>query len=464
MAGSLPSAEYKSFTNKDSHRPNFDWQMINSQAIAPQGTLLNEQIILETLQKGLAGRFAHQKVLVLIPDQTRSLPLPNLFRALVEVLRETKQLDFMVALGTHPTLTEENLNNLVGISSEERRTKYESIGLLTHAWNDGQGLTSIGTLESEEIKTIAGTHWHSSLPERVDIRINRAALEYDALLILGPTFPHEVAGFSGGAKYLFPGISGPEMINATHWLGALAGVVGTIGIKDTPVRTMIHAAARRLSTPVTLVALTVAASVDIVAGHPLAGLFIGDIFQAWSASADLSAKCHIHWCDKPFKRVLSCAPSMYNELWTAAKAMYKLEPAVTCGGEVIIHAPHLETISQVHGKYIYEIGYHILPYFLNNWEQFKHVPLGVLAHSTHLRGSGTMENGVEKPNVHVCLSSKISAEDCTRLNLGYLDPAKINHDEWKDLQDEGVLYVPRAGEVLYRLINQIHLPASFGED
>ena len=249
MAGSLPSAEYKSFTNKDSHRPNFDWHMINSQAIAPQGTLLNEQIILETLQKGLAGRFAHQKVLVLIPDQTRSLPLPNLFRALVEGLRETNQLDFMVALGTHPTLTEENLNNLVGISSEERRTKYESIGLLTHAWNDGQGLTSIGALESEEIKTIAGTHWHSSLPERVDIRINRAALEYDALLILGPTFPHEVAGFSGGAKYLFPGISGPEMINATHWLGALAGVVGTIGIKDTPVRTMIHAAARRLKHP-----------------------------------------------------------------------------------------------------------------------------------------------------------------------------------------------------------------------
>ncbi len=426
--------------------------MIHSQAIAMQETLLKEQIILETLHNGLEGRFAHQKVLVLVPDQTRSLPLPNLFRSLVEVLRDAKQLDFVVALGTHPPLTEENLNNLVGISAEERRTKYKSIGLLNHAWNNDQGLTSIGTLESDEIKTIAGTHWHTSLPERVDIRINRAALECDSLLILGPTFPHEVAGFSGGAKYLFPGISGPEMINATHWLGALAGVVGTIGIKDTPVRKMIHAAASRLNTPVTLVALTVAASHDNVSVHPLAGLFIGDIFQAWSASADLSAQCHIQWCDKPFKRVLSCAPSMYNELWTAAKAMYKLEPAVARGGEVIIHAPHLETISQVHGKYINEIGYHILPYFLNNWERFKHVPLGVLAHSTHLRGSGTMENGVEKPNIRVSLSSKISAEDCARLNLGYLDPAQINHDEWKDRLDEGILYVPRAGEVLYRLI------------
>jgi nickel-dependent lactate racemase len=175
--------------------------------------------------------------------------------------------------------------------------------------------------------------------------------------------------------------------------------------------------------------------------------------EAWKAAVDLSSLNHIRWCNKPFQRVLSCAPSMYNELWTGAKAMYKLEPAVSTGGEVIIHAPHLDVISQVHGKYIYEIGYHILPYFLNNWEHFKHIPLGVLAHSTHLRGSGMMENGVEKPNVRVTLSSRISAEDCAHLNLGYLDPAKVNVNEWKDREGEGILYVPRAGEVLFRLIN-----------
>jgi lactate racemase len=149
--------------------------------------------------------------------------------------------------------------------------------------------------------------------------------------------------------------------------------------------------------------------------------------------------------------VLSCAPPMYDELWTGAKAMYKLEPAVATGGEVIIYAPHLDTVSHVHGKYIYEIGYHILPYFLNDWARFKHIPLGVLAHSTHLRGSGIMENGVEKPNVRVTLASKISAEDCARLNLGYLDPATIQFDEWKERENEGILYVPKAGEMLYRI-------------
>jgi nickel-dependent lactate racemase len=418
--------------------------MIYSQAIAAASQLLSKNEIVETLHKGLDGRLTNQRVLVLIPDHTRSLPLPFLFRSLVDVLCDTKQLDFMVALGTHPPLSKESLNRLVGITSEERGDKFKHIGLLNHAWDTPSALTSLGVMEQDEIKQIAGENWHSSLPTKVDIRINKAALEYDRVIILGPTFPHEVVGFSGGAKYLFPGISGAGMINATHWLGALAGVVGTIGIKETPVRAMIHAATERLKTPLTLVALT-------VEGHELSGLFIGDHLSAWNEAADLSAQRHIRWCEQPFQRVLSCAPPMYDELWTGAKAMYKLEPAVALGGEVVIYAPHLDVVSHVHGKYIYEIGYHILPYFLHDWERFKHIPLGVLAHSTHLRGSGVMENGIEKPNVRVTLASKISPEDCARLGLGYLDPAKINFEEWKDKEDDGILYVPKAGEILYRL-------------
>jgi nickel-dependent lactate racemase len=398
--------------------------MIYSQAVSAPAHLLSPDEIIETLHKGLDDKFHDQRVLILIPDHTRSIPLPFLFRLLVDILREVQQLDFMVALGTHPPLSEESIHNLVGITAEERNTIFKHIGLLNHEWDTPSALTSLGLIEQDEIKQVAGQSWHTSLPDEVNIRINKAALAYDHIIILGPTFPHEVAGFSGGAKYLFPGISGADMINATHWLGALAGVVGTIGIKDTPVRAMIHAAAGRLKTPLTLVAL-------VVEGHELSGLFIGDYLSAWSEAADLSAQRHIRWVDasRPFQRVLSCAPPMYDELWTGAKAMYKLE----------------------HGKYIYEVGYHILPYFLSDWDRFKNIPLGVLAHSTHLRGSGVMENGIERPNVSVTLASKISPEDCARLNLGYLDPAKVNPEEWKDREGEGILYVPRAGEILYRL-------------
>ncbi|RPI84411.1 MAG: DUF2088 domain-containing protein, partial [Chloroflexi bacterium] len=417
--------------------------MIYSQKYSTDSMLDNDSIY-QTLSQGLCGRFSNQKVLALIPDHTRSLPLPALFKMVVELLHDTRQLDFMVALGTHPPLPAESLNRLVGISAEERETTFKHIGLLNHAWDDPDALTSLGFLDQDEIQKIAGSHWHSSLPDRVDIRINRLALEYDHILIIGPTFPHEVVGFSGGAKYLFPGISGPDMINATHWLGALAGVVGTIGIKDTPVREMIHAAVTRLSTPVTLAAL-------VVEGHDLVGVIVGDMFEAWSIAADYSSQRHIHWTETPYQRVLSCAPQMYDELWTAGKATYKSEPAMALGGEVVIYAPHLDVISHVHGRYIYEIGYHVLPYFLQDWDKYKHIPLGVLAHSTHVRGSGKMENGIEKPNIQVMLASKVSAEDCAKLNLGYLDPAKIDIETWKNREDEGILYVPRAGEILYRL-------------
>src|SRR5512136_2266625 len=391
--------------------------MVIAQAIADTGLLTHDQVM-ETLTKSLGGRFTGQKVLVLIPDHTRSLPLPELFRMVVEVFHDVGKLDVMVALGTHPGYTEDGLNHLVGITAEERATTFRHVGLLNHAWDDPATLTSLGVLDQEEIRRLAGPNWHPSLPDEINIRINKAVLEHDAIVIVGPTFPHEVVGFSGGAKYLFPGISGPDVINATHWLGALATVVGTIGIKDTPVRAMIHAAVAHLKTPVTLAAL-------IVQGHDLSGVLVGDLIDTWSAAADISAQRHIRWCDKPFQRVLSCAPAMYDELWTAGKAMYKLEPAVAPGGEVIIYAPHLDVVSHVHGKYIYEVGYHVLPYFLNDWERFKHVPLGVLAHSTHVRGSGVMVNGVEKANVRVTLASKISPADCARLNLGYLDPASI---------------------------------------
>ena len=418
--------------------------MIDAQAISSSKKLLTEDKIQQTLHTGLGGKFTHQKVLVLIPDHTRSLPLPKLFRNLVEVLHDTQQLDFMVALGTHPPLNIDQINRLVGVTSGERSTTYKHIGLLNHNWVATDALVNIGSLPKSQIQEIAGDIWHPSLGGDVPVRINKQILEYDHIIILGPTFPHEAAGFSGGAKYLFPGVSGPELIGTMHWLGALVGVSGIVGIKDTPTRAMIHAAAGLVPRPVSLVAL-------VVENNELAGMVIGDYLSAWEVSANLSSERHIHWHDKPFRRVLSWAPPMYDELWTAGKAVYKLDPVVADGGEVIIYAPHLEMISHTHGKYIYEIGYHVLEYFLKQWERFKHIPLGVLAHSTNVRGSGRFKEGVEYPRIKITLSSQVPPEDCELLALGYENPNDIDVKEWENRTQERILFVPEAGETLYRL-------------
>lgn len=206
----------------------------------------------------------------------------------------------------------------------------------------------------------------------------------------------------------------------------------------------IHAATAFVPTPITLLSL-------VVVGDGLAGMFIGSHTEAWGAAADLSRQHHIRWLERPFQQVLSWCPPMYDELWTGGKAMYKLEPAVADGGELIIYAPHMDTVSITHGSYIYDLGYHVLPYFLKQWDTYKHYPTSVIAHSTHVKGIGTYEDGIETPRIQVTLASRIPPEDCYRLNLGYRNPDDINPQDWQNREDEGVLYVPKAGETLYRV-------------
>jgi nickel-dependent lactate racemase len=279
----------------------------------------------------------------------------------------------------------------------------------------------------------------------VPVTVNKMVYDYDMVVVCGPTFPHEVVGFSGGNKYFFPGIAGPEVINFSHWLGAVITSWKVIGTKHTPVRQVIDRAAALIDVPKLCFSM-------VVKGHDdLVGLYFGTPEQAYEAAADLSARHHVVYVDRPFKRVLSVMPEMYDDLWTAAKGMYKMEPAIADGGEVVIYAPHIDEVSYTHGKVLDEVGYHVRDYFVAQWERFKGYPWGVLAHSTHLRGVGTFENGVERPRIQVTLATGIPRERCERIGLGYVDPATVNVEEWRDREAEGILVVPRAGEMLYRV-------------
>jgi nickel-dependent lactate racemase len=418
--------------------------MIPSQATAPDGSTLPPEEIRRTLRAALERKTRNQRVLVLIPDHTRSIPLPFLFRTLCGILDGAAQVDFLVALGTHPPLTEEELLRLAGLTSPERRGAFARVGLRNHAWQDDSALAQIGVIGEDELRRISGPAWHPSLAGDLPVRINRAALECDQLVLLAPTFPHEVAGFSGGGKYICPGIAGSEMIHRMHWLGALIGLLETMGVRDTPVRALIERATGMLPTPVTLLAL-------VPEADGLAGVFAGDCGTAWPAAVDLSARRHIRRMPHPFRRALACAAPIYDELWTAAKAAYKTMPVMAEGGEIILFAPHLTTISRTHGSFIERVGYHILPYFLQDLERFRDIPLSVLAHSAHLRGPGEMVNGVERPRFAITLASGISRAECKRLNLGYLDPATITPADWKNRESEGILLVERAGEMVYQL-------------
>ncbi len=383
-----------------------------------------------------------KRVLVIIPDGTRTAPIPLFFRLLYEQLgQRVAQLDYLIALGTHPPMPEEAIERLVGISAEQRAQRYPNVQIFNHHWSQPDMLRTIGAISREEAARLTD----GLLVDEVPVTLNRLIFEYDQLIICGPVFPHEVAGFSGGAKYLFPGIAGPDIINFTHWLGALVTSMHTIGVRDTPVRRVIERAAEFVPVPLLCMAMA-------LQGHRLHGLYIGSPMEAWSRAADLSAQLNIITVERPFQRVLSAPSSMYDDLWTAAKAMYKTEPAIADGGEVIIYAPHISEISYTHGPLIDEVGYHVRDYFLKQWERFKDVPGSILAHSTHVKGMGTYNaaTGIETPRIQVTLATAIPEERCRRVDLGYLDYHDIDPQAWRGREDEGILYVPHAGEMLYR--------------
>ena len=382
-----------------------------------------------------------KRVLVVIPDHTRTAPIPLMFRTLYQLLADrVAALDFLVALGTHPPMQTDHILRLVGITEQEHAERYSKSKFFNHLWKDPDSLVSVGVISEDEIERISG----GLFKMRVNLTINKLVTQYDHVMIVGPVFPHEVVGFSGGNKYLFPGIAGQEIIDFFHWLGAVITNPMIIGEKYTPVRAVVDAAAKYVPVERSCFAL-------VVKGNDLAGIYYGTPEEAWSEAADLSSKLHIAYTDRTYHTVLSCAPPMYDDIWTAGKCMYKLEPVVADGGRLIIYAPRVDEISYTHGKILDEIGYHTRDYFLAQWDRFKRYPWGVVAHSTHVKGIGTFKNGVEKPRVEVILATRIPEKRCRAVNLGYMDPDSIRVEDYMNKEDQGILYVKKAGEMLYRL-------------
>ncbi|RJX34965.1 MAG: DUF2088 domain-containing protein [Desulfarculus sp.] len=386
--------------------------------------------------------YAGRRVLVLTPDGTRTCPLPLLVQALREVVGpQAAKLDFMVALGTHPPLPQEKIQALYGLDAGARRGPWAGVELLNHRWDLADTSRRLGWLEEEEVFALS----EGRLRERVPVDINRAVFNYDQIMILGPVFPHEVVGFSGGAKYLFPGVSTGEFLHFSHWLGAVITCAAIIGRKDTPVRRMLNRALEMVPVPVHGCCPVVSPQ------GQLCGLYAGPLQPAWSAAADLSARVHVVTKPRPYKVVLGRAPEMYDELWTAGKVMYKLEQVVADNGTLIIYGPHIKRVSRTWGEPIQRIGYHVRDYFLAEMARFADIPRGVLAHSTHVKGLGSFSRGQERPRIEVVLATGISPQECQRINLGYLDPAALRLGDFQGREDQGVLFVDRAGEVLYRL-------------
>ena len=406
---------------------------------------LTAEAVSTVVQDGLARiPLDGRRVLVIIPDGTRTMPMPMMFGLIETALApRVAALDFLVALGTHTPMSDEALTRLVGRTVVDGRAGDRRI--FNHRWDDPDTFVDLGTIPASDIAALS----QGRLDQAVPVALNRLVVEYDHVIICGPVFPHEVVGFSGGTKYLFPGIAAPPMIHFTHWLGALITSSDVLGTVDTPVRAVINRAASLLATPISLIAA-------VVTHQGVAGVYCGDVggeHDAWRQAALLSARRHVIWLERPLDQVVTVMPPMYEDLWTAAKGVYKTEPAIADGGEVIVFAPHVKEASRVHGRVLDEVGYHCRDYFVKQWDRFGRYPGGILAHSTHVKGRGTYDaaRGVEHPRITVTLATSITRQHCEHLTLGYRDPASVDLSEWSDDYHQPRCVVPRAGEFLFRV-------------
>jgi lactate racemase len=169
-------------------------------AAAPGGGLPAAELI-EVVRKACrVDDYINKRVLLIVPDGTRTAPVGLMFKTLfAHIGGATKALDVLIALGTHQPMSDAAIRERLEISEQERSTTFANVRFFNHEWNNPAALKNLGNIPADEINRLSGGLFSMDVP----VEINRRVLDYDQLIIIGPVFPHEVVGFSGGNKYLF---------------------------------------------------------------------------------------------------------------------------------------------------------------------------------------------------------------------------------------------------------------------
>lgn len=386
------------------------------------------------------------RVLAIIPDKTRDDNTDVLFPFAAEILsaRRVEQFDALVAQGTHVPMSDDEKRSKIGAGNGASTPGLGQI--FDHLWNVPEELTTIGELSGADVSRLTA----GLINEAVKVNLNRLLAPgiYDTILIFSATVPHEVAGFAGGAKYLFPGVAGPDLTHATHWLGALASIENVIGRVETPTRHMIEAAADFVSAQIiTLNSVVTRDDDNLLRTH---ALFAGEFRKAFRRAAEVSRQVHIKYTGRKYRRVVALLDEHYDELWVGGKASYKLGAIIEGGGELIIYAPHLRAISETHGQLIEKYGYAPLDRVREMVALSTELQnnLAVAAHLAHVSYAGQRdEKGRVVPRYRITMASALDEETCRRVHLGFMDHRQFRREDYQN--DPDTLVVERAGRDLY---------------
>src|SRR3954465_5906701 len=139
----------------------FSWfipSMSTLSHIAPPGTYLSATQARELIAQACPAKdYKDKKIVLIVPDATRTCPLGMLFAGLYDQIgAATKAFDVMIALGTHQPMTEEAICERLEISLDERRGRYAGVNLFNHEWDNPAALRHIGDLSQEDTRALTG--------------------------------------------------------------------------------------------------------------------------------------------------------------------------------------------------------------------------------------------------------------------------------------------------------------------
>ncbi len=361
--------------------------------------VLSKAEILSKIQNSLSEiNITDKRVLIICEDVTRATPLNQFFPDFLHFLQaKASSITILFALGTHRSMTFDEMIHKLGISSE----KASQIKLINHNAFDDSHLIEVGIIDS------------------VPVKINRAIADSDIIITLGSVLPHRVVGFSGGAKYLCPGIANQAIIDYTHWKITCFSEAEIIGKIENPIRQILHQIAELVLTKFPKVYLSINC---ITLPSGIHDIFIGDFYNSYRQAAELSGTFFIKPVE-PCSSLLAYLDDKSVDFWQGAKAIYNCASVIKDGGKIVIRGQLSEKFSPTHGKIIEKFGYSN-PETIQNLVDSGEITSPVVA--SHL-----MRVSQALSRIHIFLSSEnIDPELCHSVNLGYIDPQNLKASDF----------------------------------
>ncbi len=393
---------------------------------------------------------APKRVLLLPPDMSRfHSNAGNLTQILYKLLSPHAHVDIMPTIGTHYPMTEAEIREMFGHDIPLDCFKI-------HDWKNA--IKEVGEVPGKKIAEFS----EGALDYAMQVAVNKLLLEgnYDLMLSIGQIVPHEVIGMANYTKNICVGVGGSDMINKSHFLGAVYGPEKIMGRIDTPVRKAIDYAFDTFLShlPIFFIMTVMSKQDDKLV---MRGLFCGDDADAYRQAAILSQQVNLDLLDAPLdKAVVYLDPSEFKSTWIGNKAIYRLRMAMADNGELTILAPGLKDFGEdpENDRLIRKYGYHGTATTLKAVEDNEELQksLGAAAHLIHGSSDGRF-------HITYCPGPGVSHEDIEAAGFAYApyedmvktyDPATLK-DGWNTMPDgERVFYVSNPALGLWALKSQ----------